>query len=98
MIWKSSPQIPLPPASVFSGHGGANGLRDVPPLQRVESSTWKAAVNTGIPVIRKPDIPKVNLAKEAFPASELEKALQGEMPVYRRFAVCRSTSLAKISI
>lgn len=85
MFWKSSPPLP---AKVFSGHGGANGLRDVPPLLGVESSTWKAAVNTCIPVVRKSDILKVHLAKEAFPALELEKALQGEMPVYR-FAVCR---------
>lgn len=70
------------PAKVFSGHGGANGLRDVPPLLGVESSTWKAAVNTRIPVIRKSAIPKVNLAKETFPASELEEALEGEMPLF----------------
>lgn len=89
--------FPLP-TKVFPGHGGANGLRDVPALLGAESSTWKAAVKSHIPVIRKSDIAKVNLAKETFPASELEKVIEGEMPVYRRFAVCRSTSLAKISI
>lgn len=78
-FWKSFPPLP---AKVFSGHRGANGLRDVPPLLGVESSTWKAAVNTHFPVIRKSAIPKVNLAKETFPASELEKALEGEMPLF----------------
>lgn len=58
MFWKSFP----PSQQVFSGHGGANGLRDTLPLLGVESSTWKSAVNTHIPVIRKSA--KVNLAKE----------------------------------